>query len=293
MGDLIRAGVSGAAGHVDEPFLDATIRPEILFPAYASGRNLAEAYYAAMPYLSWQTIIVGDPLCAPFPHAPLPTQTIDAGVDAATELPSYYAKRRLAGLTGALNKDAAAHYLRAESRTERKDTAGTRQALEAAVAAEPKFSTARLQLATAADADRDYDRAIAQFRAILAYSPNDAIALNNLAFDLAVYRDRAEEALPLAQRAVAVSKTPATLDTLAWIQHLLKRDAEAAATMRLARSTNFIDADVLWHSAVIYAAVNDLPRAAAELTLALKLKPELGERDDVKKLRQQLPGAAK
>jgi uncharacterized protein (TIGR03790 family) len=293
MGDLIRAGVTGAAGHVDEPFLDATIRPEILFPAYVSGRNLAEAYYAAMPYLSWQTIIVGDPLCAPFPHAPLPTQSIDAGVDAATELPTYYAKRRLATLGGAINKDAAAQYVRAESRTERKDTAGTRQALEAAVAAEPRFSAARLQLATAAENDGDYDRAITQFRAVLAYSPNDPVALNNLAYDLAVHRDKAEEALPIAQRAVSLAKTPPLLDTLAWIQHLLKRDTEAAASMRLARSTNFVDADVLWHAAVIYAAVNDLPRAATELSLALKLKPDLADREDVKKLRQQLPGAGK
>src|SRR5207244_4571779 len=71
MGDLIRAGVTGVSGNVDEPYLDATIRPDILFPAYASGRNLAEAFYAAMPYLGWQSIIVGDPLCAPFPRAAL------------------------------------------------------------------------------------------------------------------------------------------------------------------------------------------------------------------------------
>jgi uncharacterized protein (TIGR03790 family) len=31
--DLIREGVTGASGHVDEPYLDATIRPDILFPA--------------------------------------------------------------------------------------------------------------------------------------------------------------------------------------------------------------------------------------------------------------------
>ena len=65
--DLIRAGVTGVSAHVDEPYLDASIRPDIIFPAYASGRNLAESFYAAMPYLSWQTLIVGDPLCAPFP----------------------------------------------------------------------------------------------------------------------------------------------------------------------------------------------------------------------------------
>jgi uncharacterized protein (TIGR03790 family) len=69
--DLIRDGVTGVAGHVDEPYLDATIRPDILFPAYARGMNLAEAFYLAMPYLSWQTIVIGDPLCAPFRDQPM------------------------------------------------------------------------------------------------------------------------------------------------------------------------------------------------------------------------------
>jgi hypothetical protein len=60
--------------------------------------------------------------------------------------------------------------------------------------------------------------------------------------------------------------------------------------VQIARSTNSLDPDLLWHAAVIYAAVNDLPRAAAELNLALKIKPDLADREDVKKLRQQLPG---
>jgi len=293
VGDLIRAGVTGAAGHVDEPFLDATIRPEILFPAYASGRNLAEAYYAAMPYLSWQTLVIGDPLCAPFPHTPLATLAIDPGLDNSTELPGYFSKRRLASMGSASNKDAVAAFVRAESRMARKDSAGVRQAIEAAIAADPRFTAARLQLATAAEEASEHEAAVAQYRAILGYAPNEPIALNNLAYSLATRLNKPEEALPFAQRAVAVLKAPPFYDTLGWIQHLLKQDAEAAATIRIARSTNSLDPDLLWHAAVIFAAVNDLPRATAELTLALKAKPELAERDDVKKLRQQLSPAAK
>ena len=41
-----------------------TPRPDLLFPAYFSGRNLAESYYLAIPALSWQNIVVGDPLCS-------------------------------------------------------------------------------------------------------------------------------------------------------------------------------------------------------------------------------------
>ncbi|HYT76639.1 MAG TPA: TIGR03790 family protein, partial [Vicinamibacterales bacterium] len=41
IGDVVRAGATGAAGQVAEPFLDGAVRPDILFPAYVSGLNLA------------------------------------------------------------------------------------------------------------------------------------------------------------------------------------------------------------------------------------------------------------
>lgn len=62
--DYILEGATGASGHTDEPFLALTPRPELLLPAYYQGRNLAESYYLAIPGLSWQNIVVGDPLCA-------------------------------------------------------------------------------------------------------------------------------------------------------------------------------------------------------------------------------------
>ena len=87
IGDLIRAGATGGAGHVAEPYLDATIRPQVLFPAYMAGFNLAEAYYLAMPYLSWQTVVIGDPLCAPFRQNGVAASDLDPGIDRETELP--------------------------------------------------------------------------------------------------------------------------------------------------------------------------------------------------------------
>ncbi len=61
--DLINEGVTGTAGYVYEPYLETCVQPDILFPAYLSGYNLAESFYMATRYLSWQTVIVGDPLC--------------------------------------------------------------------------------------------------------------------------------------------------------------------------------------------------------------------------------------
>jgi uncharacterized protein (TIGR03790 family) len=62
--DLIEEGATGVSGHVWEPYLAATPRPEYLFPAYLGGRNLAESFYIAIPYLSWMNVVIGDPLCS-------------------------------------------------------------------------------------------------------------------------------------------------------------------------------------------------------------------------------------
>ena len=67
--DYLDEGATGGSGHVSEPYLQFTPRPEILLPAYYSGRNLAESFYLAIPALSWQNIVVGDPLCSLGPPA--------------------------------------------------------------------------------------------------------------------------------------------------------------------------------------------------------------------------------
>ena len=62
--DYIHEGATGASGHVYEPYLTMTPRPDLLLPAYYRGRNLAESYYLSIPRLSWQNIVIGDPLCS-------------------------------------------------------------------------------------------------------------------------------------------------------------------------------------------------------------------------------------
>jgi len=62
--DYIHEGATGASGHTDEPYVHYCPRPDYLLPAYYGGRNLAESYYLAIAGLSWQNIVVGDPLCS-------------------------------------------------------------------------------------------------------------------------------------------------------------------------------------------------------------------------------------
>jgi hypothetical protein len=89
------------------------------------------------------------------------------------------------------------------------------------------------------------------------------------------------------------SLVPFCLDTLAWVQHLLRRDVDAANTMRQARASGGNAPEILWHAAVIYAAINNLAEAAAELSAAVKADPNLANRDDIQRLNQQLSTVVK
>ena len=62
--DFLHEGATGAAGNAYEPYLQGCARPDFVFPAYFDGRNLAESFYMGLPYLSWQAVIFGDPLCS-------------------------------------------------------------------------------------------------------------------------------------------------------------------------------------------------------------------------------------
>ncbi len=66
-GPLVARGVTATVGNVFEPYLQFTHRPDLLVRAFLRGDTLAEAAYYALPALSWQAILVGDPLYRPFP----------------------------------------------------------------------------------------------------------------------------------------------------------------------------------------------------------------------------------
>ncbi len=65
-GPLVARGVTATMGNVFEPFLQFTHRPDLLVQALAQGETLGDAAYFALPALSWQAVLVGDPLYRPF-----------------------------------------------------------------------------------------------------------------------------------------------------------------------------------------------------------------------------------
>ncbi len=66
VGCLLDKGATATVGYVAEPYLDATIDVGGWFSRLIeTGATFGEAAYAALPCLSWQTTVIGDPLYRP------------------------------------------------------------------------------------------------------------------------------------------------------------------------------------------------------------------------------------
>jgi uncharacterized protein (TIGR03790 family) len=70
---FVRAGAAGVHGVIGDAGIDSipmAVNEKLLVDRYTSGFTLAESFYAAMPYVSWQNVVLGDPLCAPYAQPP-------------------------------------------------------------------------------------------------------------------------------------------------------------------------------------------------------------------------------
>ena len=107
-GPLVARGVTATFGNVFEPYLQLTLEPQLLLRALVMGMDLGDAAYFAEPALSWQTIIIGDPLYRPFAVG------LDAQLARLAALPpalAPYAVLRQAHLLEQVGRAAAAREL--------------------------------------------------------------------------------------------------------------------------------------------------------------------------------------
>jgi Flp pilus assembly protein TadD len=238
------------------------------------------------------TVVIGDPLCAPIDRRRLTRAEIDEGIDTATGLPTLFARRRIAVVKAAF-KDmpdrAAQQLVRGDSLLARKDTAGARAAFEEVVKLAPAHVGAHMQLAILHDSAGEHEAAAQRYRRVLELQPNNALALNNLAYGLAVHQKNLAEALPLAQRAVKLTgDEPSVLDTLAWIEYLTGDTTSATARIAVAVKGAPDNADVRMHAAVINAAAGARAVAETQLKEAIKLNPALESSPEAKQVRALL-----
>lgn len=64
---MLKRGVAATVGPVHEPYVTGFPLPELFFSYLTEGyMSLGESYIVSLPYLSWQMVLVGDPLYKPF-----------------------------------------------------------------------------------------------------------------------------------------------------------------------------------------------------------------------------------
>ena len=64
---MLEDGVAAVIGPTSEPYVQAFPIPEVFFGLLTDGKlSLMECYAAATPFLSWQMVLIGDPLYRPF-----------------------------------------------------------------------------------------------------------------------------------------------------------------------------------------------------------------------------------
>ena len=64
---MLEEGVAATIGPVNEPYVQGFPLPELFFAHLSEGYlSLGESYLVSQPYLSWQMVLIGDPLYQPF-----------------------------------------------------------------------------------------------------------------------------------------------------------------------------------------------------------------------------------
>lgn len=67
-GPILAKGAAATLGNVHEPYLHLTHHLDVFHDRLIKGFSLVEAAYMAAPVLSWQHVVLGDPLYRPFSH---------------------------------------------------------------------------------------------------------------------------------------------------------------------------------------------------------------------------------
>ena len=149
--------------------------------------------------------------------------------------------------------------------------------LQTFVSNNPGDVTAHLWLANVEVTKGNYKTAVEQYRAVVAAEPDNAEALNNLAYGLAEYGGNPNEALKFAQKAKEIApNSPEYSDTLGWI--LYRQGLYPSAVREIERATAK-GGNAVWeyHLAMAYAKAGEDCRASAVLQSALKRNPRLPE----------------
>ncbi len=137
----------------------------------------------------------------------------------------------------------------------------------------PDYAPAYFIQGTLLEAKGNKKEAIKKYRVALAHSANYAAALNNLAYLYLDGNGTKEEALQLAERAIALEPgDPGYMDTVGYAFFENKRYQEAREYLEKALAHLPGDPTINYHLALLYQASGEKKRAVERLQVALRAK---------------------
>lgn len=156
----------------------------------------------------------------------------------------------------------------------------------------PKFASAYVKIGViyqlrgqVADAERAYREAIS-------IDPSQAFAYNNLAFGAAERKERLDDALRWATKAVELQpQFPQFQDTLGWVRRARGELAEAASVLEKARTLKPEQPDVYYHLGIVYSEQRRSADASIAFNRALALNPNFESAGDARQRLAQLSKA--
>ncbi len=152
------------------------------------------------------------------------------------------------------------------------------------------LATIRRMMALSYYSTEQYPQAEQAYRRLLEANPDDVESLNNLAFLLAKQLNRPAEALPLAEKAVALTQPPqaSVMDTLGVVQFMNGQLGQARETLENALLLDRNLAPLHLHLAQVYHAENQAAKAAQSAQEALRLAELNRDRDTESQARELL-----
>ena len=281
-GDFIREGITGVSCNVYEPYLDACIRPNILFPAYTMGYNLAESFYMATKYLSWQTTIVGDPLCCPFGNPKIDFK--------ATERHGYFQERKLKieKLCSAKDKGAEKWNIIGQTYLAKNNLSMAAKAFHEASLLDKKHLSSFIEVAIAYQELDELSQAEDIYREILKINPDCVLALNNFAYLLADKEDKLDEAMFTAKKAFKLELSYNVIDTYGWVCYKKKDYSRALKLFEDALQMKPNNPVILFHLGLTYMKLGDHEKAGLMLEKALSISRYFPGAERAKKILPEL-----
>ena len=164
------------------------------------------------------------------------------------------------------------------------------QVLSAWLTENPEDGAVRFALGGAKLSQGDFAAATREYERLLESTPENALALNNLAWLYEQAGDRAK-AIEFAERAYALQPAlPEIADTIGWLYHLDGQKEKAIDLLRKAYEGRSGNAEIGYHLAAALNADGQRDEARTVLEQALSGDQVFAERGDAERLLQELKG---